>query len=71
MKNNQIGEGYGIIVGEQVQINMEIQFLIVCIDICGRTALKNVWNLQITRLMNILVNPFLLFHQEKFYMIIF
>jgi len=33
---------YGITVGERVPINMEILYLIVCIDIYGQMDLKNV-----------------------------
>jgi len=42
LKSKKIGEVCGITVGEQVQINMVIQFLIVCIDIYGLMAQKNV-----------------------------
>ena len=42
MRNKKTGEVYGIIVGELVPINMVIQFLIVCIAICGLMDQKNV-----------------------------
>ena len=42
LKNKIIGEVYGIIVGEQGLINMEIQFTTVCTDIFGQMDLKNV-----------------------------
>jgi len=40
--NKRIGEDYGITVGEQDLINTATLFLIVCIDIFGQMALRNV-----------------------------
>ena len=41
LKNKPIGVVYGIILGELVQINLVIQYLIVCIDIYGLTVQKS------------------------------
>ena len=40
--NKKIGEGFGIIVGGLVLINMETLFLTVCIGIYGQMDQKNV-----------------------------
>ena len=42
LKNRKIGVDFGIIAGELAQTNMEIQFLIACIDIFGQMVQKNV-----------------------------
>ena len=41
-ENRMIGEDYGIIAGEQDQMNLVIRFLIACIDIFGQMDQKNV-----------------------------
>ena len=42
MNDKKIGVDYGIILGEQVLINVENLFIVACIDIFGQTDLKNV-----------------------------
>ena len=70
LRNKKTGVDFGIIVGEQVQINTVTLFTIVCTDICGQMDQKNVWNLLITLLMNTLENLYHHFLLEKFYMTI-
>src|SRR5690606_9830593 len=70
-KSRKIGVVCGTTPGVQEWGNTANQFMVVCINTCGPTVLKNVWNLQIIPLWSILGSPFLPIHPEKCFLIIY